>query len=107
MKKANKEKLNEVEELRANLEAEKLRQETVTLKRITDEKQLQSKSKWKFCIDQSNWERADCKWETFSDVEDVKNMISTFESRLEKKSKICSELEKKQAIWGLLTIVIM
>ena len=87
------EKFSEFEKLRADLEAEKLRQETVSLKRATDEKQSQPKSEWKFFIDQIYWERADFNWDTCSEVDDVKNMISTFESRLEMFSKICGELE--------------
>ena len=93
LRKSNKEKLDEIEKMRSNLETEKLRQETVTLKRVTEEKQLQFRSEWNFCISQINWQRDDCNWETFSEIEDVKNTISLFESRLEKNSKICGELE--------------
>ena len=100
LRNANKEKFNEFEKLHAYLVAEKLRQETVTLRRVTDEKQSQYKSEWKFFIDQINWEQTDYNWDTCSEFEDVKNVISTFESRLEKFLKSAVNwrvhMEKKQ-----------
>ena len=73
----------------------------MSLKRATDEKQSQSKSEWKFFIDRIYLERADFNWDTCSEVDNVKNMISTFESRLERVRMV-----KKQVASGLLMIVI-
>ena len=90
LKNTEKLKRDQLEQVRADLEAERLRKEIESLDSQTAEKRAQSKFERKFFMDQVNWELNDYAWKKFHDIDKILRMISTLESRLDKFQEIRS-----------------
>ena len=79
---ASNEKKKEVEKLHKDLETKKLMQELAAMRNVSDEKRLQIKFEWEFCIEQIKWGLADSDWEKFTELEDIQGMILTLETQM-------------------------
>ena len=90
LKNTEKLKRDQLEQMRADLEAERLRKEIESLDSQAAEKRAQSKFERKFFMDQVNWELNDYAWENLNDIDKILRMISTLESRLDKFQEIRS-----------------
>ena len=90
LKNTEKLKRDQLEQVRADLVAERLRKEIESLDSQTAEKRAQSKFHRKFFMDQVNWEANDYAWENFNDIDNILRMISTLESRLDRFQEIRS-----------------
>ena len=82
-----------VEKLHKDLETKKLMQELSAMRNVSDEKRLQIKFEWEFCIEQIKWGLADSDWEKFTELEDIQGMILTLETQMENMCKACGELK--------------
>ena len=92
LRKDSKQKIDDAEKLRHDLETEKLKEEMLALRKTSDAKRELVKYDWESCIRQANWAMEDCKWGTFSNVDGVERSIYCLQSHLEKICKAFSEV---------------
>ena len=92
LKRAEREKHEELEYSKRNLEHEKFIQQTEAINIKLEESKLQCKYEWDFFIRQVNREIENCDWTLVNECEEIKISIAKFESRLENFYKICSEV---------------
>ena len=59
----------------------------------TEKERLRSKTDRALFIEQTNWQLNDCNWDEIFDLDEIKSLVSTFESRLDQFCKICSDIE--------------
>ena len=59
----------------------------------TEKERLRSKTDRTLFIEQTNWQLNDCNWDKIFDLDEIKSLVSTFESRLDQFCKICSDIE--------------
>ena len=93
LRKDSKQKIDDAEKLRHDLETEKLKEEMLALRKTSDAKRELVKYDWESCIRQANWAMEDCKWGTFSNVDGVERSIYCLQSHLEKICKAFSEVQ--------------
>ena len=79
--------------LKAQSKAEEKLRESEVINSQVDKEKLRCQTERKFFIDQAQWEINDFEWDEIKDLEEIRNLISTFEARLDNFYKICSNYE--------------
>ena len=80
-------------ELKVQSKAEEKLRESEVINSQADKEKLRCKTERKFFIDQAQWEINDFDWDGIKDLDEIRNLISTFESRLDNFYRICSNYE--------------